>query len=115
MICRECGGECPLGTDDYDSVIHQGDCSRLRVIRMLRQFPIISDLEVQAHTCHVDGRIIDHGISRTCPAWGRLMRVISRNPVPGCFCSKEQILKCYNKHFVTYEEDVLAAAFFIED
>jgi len=61
MICRECGGECPLGTDDYDSVIHQGDCSRLRVIRMLRQFPIISDLEVQAHTCHVDGRIIDHG------------------------------------------------------
>ena len=115
LVCDECGGTCPYTENKYDDVMHLEGCPRRRRLNVLAKFGDVTVLERQAHHCSIDERLNTADVSRTCPAWRRLMGVVTSNPTPAMFCGRDRTDTCYNSYYEKHEERVLELSFAIDD
>ena len=113
MICKECGGTCPLNTDNYDDIMHDPTCNRVIMLDFWKNNPELKPIYDNMDMCLKRNmfirELIDNPFPRSCPAFYSLLNVIPdkfMHFLPLSVDCKEKE-ECYKKYCKKHEDYIL--------
>jgi hypothetical protein len=115
MLCDDCGGTCPAGTDNYDDVMHEPGCSRRKALDIWVNHPTIQRLAHDGMLCRRYRRSImeltSAPFARACPAHALLFDVLPDEVyewISSMSCAECD--SCYEEYYEPHEEELLNMA-----
>lgn len=114
MVCSDCGGRCPAGTENYDDVMHLEGCVHRAILDIWASHPELHVAARDSMLCVEFNKNVmemtNAPFARSCPAHSMLFGVLSDliELDSGIMCSHCE--ECYDKHYSKFEDEALMMA-----